>query len=210
MAQKLLRTNRNRQVISCRVASQLVKSITFEKTIIMRYIFFALLGLMITACGTKVPYTDQLKDDYDLTEQNMKKVQFYTSTTIILEKSIMKGNQNTTSDGSLVNSQRSEEKRVIIPTNTKCVFDKFGENGEVFIRFEVGPGKTLKYALRQNQSNGKYYLVANWKAEKGGELSYGNETYYATSGSGNAYLLVVVKKLQQTKRKDRIVKGIKV
>jgi hypothetical protein len=177
----------------------------------MKYIFAAILGVfLMTACGTKVPYTDKLKEEYDLTENNMKKVQFYTSTTIILQKSKTSGGQGTTADGTLVTTSNSQEDRVIIPVNTKCIFDKFGENQEVFIRFETGVGKTLKYALRQNQSNGKYYLVANWKAEKGGEVSYGNETYYATSESGNSYLMVVVKKLNRNKRKDRVVKGIKV
>ena len=176
----------------------------------MRYLLIALVGICLAACGTRVPYTDLLKEEYDLTEYNMKKVQFYTSTTIKLQKSKTTGSQGTTSDGTLVTTSNSQEERVIIPPATKCIFEKFGENGEVFIRFEVGAGKVLKYALRQNQTNGKYYLVANWKADKGGEVTYGNETYYADSESGNAYLMVVVKKLKRNKRKDRVVKGIKV
>jgi hypothetical protein len=180
------------------------------KFVFMKFILFALTVVVLASCGTKVAYTDNLKKEYNLNVDNMKKVQFYTSTTIILEKSESSGSQGTGSGGALVANQSSEQTRVIIPTNTKCIFEKFGDNGEVFIRFEVGAGKTLKYALRPNLSNGKYYLVADWKDPKGGKLEYGNETYYATNNSGNAYLLVVVKKLQKTKRKDRVVKGIKV
>jgi hypothetical protein len=139
----------------------------------------------------------------------MKIVQFYTSQTIILQRSKTSGSQGA-SDGKLVTSKNSEQDRIIIPSNTKCVFDSYGSNGEVFIRFEVGVGKTLKFAVRPGQSSGKYYLVANWKPDLGGEITYGNETYYATQESGSAYLMVVLKKLNKTKRKDRVVKGMKV
>jgi hypothetical protein len=175
----------------------------------MKLIAFLTLGLILFSCGTKVAVTDELKDQYDLTEKNMKIVQFYTSQTIILQRSKTSGSQGA-SDGKLVTSKNNDLDRIIIPSNTKCVFDSYGSNGEVFIRFEVGVGKTLKFAVRQGQSSGKYYLVANWKPDLGGEISYGNETYYATQESGSAYLMVVLKKLNKTRRKDRVVKGMKV
>ena len=175
----------------------------------MKFIPFFTLGLMILSCGTKVPVTNELKEQYDLNEKNMKIVQFYTSQTIILQKSKTSGSQGA-SEGKLVTSKNSEQNRIIIPSNTKCVFDSYGKNGEVFIRFEVGVGKTLQFSIRPGQSSGKYYLDANWKPDLGGEISYGNETFYATPDSGSAYLMVVLKKLNKTKRKDRVVKGMKI
>ena len=176
----------------------------------MKYIAILSLGLLLFSCGIKVPLTDQLKTEYDLTDKNMKKVQFYVSQTIILERSKTTGTQGTSDDGTLVANKSSEQDRVIIPSNTKGIFESYGPNGEAFIRFEVGVGNVLKFAIRPNQTTGKYYLVADWKQDKGGEISYGNQTYYATSASGNAYLMVVLKKLNKTRRKDRIVKGMKV
>jgi len=174
-----------------------------------RILFFALL-LIIASCGTKVPYTDQLKEEFDLTPQNMVKVQFFTSSTIILEKSKSSGNQTTGDDGALVSNSNKTQDRIIIPTNTKCVFEKMGDDDAVIVRFEIGTGKTLKFDTRAAQTNGKYYLVANWTENKGGTIEYGNETYNVASGSSSAYLTVILKKLQKTKRKDRIVKGMKV
>jgi hypothetical protein len=175
----------------------------------MKIITLFSLGLILFSCGTKVPVTNQLKEEYDLNEKNMKIVQFYTSQTIILQRSKTSGSQGA-EDGKLVTSKNSDLDRIIIPSNTKCVFDSYGSNGEVFIRFEVGVGKTLKFAVRQGQSSGKYYLVANWKPDLGGEISYGNEMYFATQESGSAYLMVVLKKLNKTRKKDRVVKGMKV
>ena len=76
---------------------------------------------------------------------------------------------------------------------------------------ETGAGKTITFAQRGNSTSGKYYLVADWNNGKnGGSLIYGNQPYMATSSSGVAYLQVVKKRLQKTKRKDRVVKGMKV
>ncbi len=158
----------------------------------------------------KVPYTDEIKKQYNLDESNMRKVQFFTSSTIIIERKNSLENQGTTESGTLVTNENSVENRIIIPVNTKCVFEKFEANGDIHVRFEVGQNKTLRYAVRKGNNNGRYYLQATWDQNKGGQLDYGNLTYYATSESGNAFLLVVTKKLRKVKRKDRIVKGMSV
>jgi hypothetical protein len=177
----------------------------------MKYALLFILGITLFSCGTKVPYTNEIRDEFGLdTDKQLRKVQFFTSATIILEKSKSSGNQGTSEDGALVTNSSKTEDRVIIPINTKCIFDAFGPNGELVLRFEVGVGKTVSFAVRANQTSGKYYLVADWTGDKGGKLTYGNETYYASTSSGNAYLMVVLKKLQKTKRKDRVVRGMKV
>ncbi len=180
------------------------------KIFIMKYSLLLFVGLILFSCGVKVPLTDQIKEEYNLNEQNMKKVQFYTSSTIILTKSKVSGSQGTSDGGALVSSKNSEQDRVIIYPNTKCIFDGFGPNNELNIRFEVGVGNFLKFAVRPNQNGGKYYLKADWKQDQGGQLTYGNQTYFADTNSGSAYLMVVLKKLNKTKRKDRRVKGMKV
>lgn len=176
----------------------------------MKFILLATLALTVLSCSQRVAYTNTLKDDYDLTPLTMKRLQFYTSSQIILQRSTSKGNQQISADGKLVVNERKQEDRIIINPSTKCVFEKDGEKGEVFIRFEVGTGKTLKFAARQNQADGKYYLVADWKAGKGGEVEYGNEVFYANTSSGNSFLMVSIQKLKRTQRKDRVVKGVKV
>lgn len=177
----------------------------------MKYIVVVITALVLFSCGKKVAYTNEVRDEYGLEAvANIKKVQFYTSQTVILERSKESGNSGTSSDGALVSNSSKEQDRVIIPMNTKGIFEAFGEDGSVIIRFETGAAKTLSFALRQNATTGKYYLVADWEMNKGGQLSYGNEVYTVPSTAGNAYLMVVIKKLQKTKRKDRIVKGMKV
>ena len=132
----------------------------------IKFILVATLALTAVSCSQRVAYTNVLSNEYDLTPQTMKRLQFYTSSQIILERRSQQGNQQISADGKLVVNERNKEDRIIINPSTKCVFEKDGERGEVFIRFEVGDGKTLKFAARQNQQDGKYYLVADWKSGK--------------------------------------------
>ncbi len=176
----------------------------------MKFILLALVGITAASCSQRIAYTEDVRKEYDLNAENLKKVQFYTSSPIVLQKSSKSGTQEISEDGKLIANQQSTEDRLIINPNTKCIFEKYGDKGEVFIRFEAENGKTLKFALRPNQTNGRFYLDANWKSDKGGEVLYGTQTYYANSASGNAFLMVSVKKLKKTKRKDKVIKGIKV
>ena len=178
----------------------------------MKYLFIAIIGLLLVSCGTRVPYTNQVRDEFGLdSEQMVKKVQFLTSATIILEKNKQSGGQATDDSGVLVSSSSNEQDAVTIPIGTECVFDSFGSNGELVVRFEPGAGKTISFAQRGGSNSGKYYFVADWKnGQNGGTLKYGNEMFLARPSSGTAFLLVKKKKLQKTKRKNRVVKGMKV
>ncbi|MDP5011097.1 MAG: hypothetical protein NWQ47_07715 [Crocinitomicaceae bacterium] len=177
----------------------------------MKTTLFIFAAILLASCGVKVPYTNEIRDEFGLdNEKAVKKVQFYTSATVIFERSKSSGNQGTSESGVLVTNSSKEQDRIIIPINTKCIFDSYGEDGELIIRFETGVNKTLTFMMRPNVQNSKFYLVADWTNPKGGKINYGNEEYTTTASSGNTYLNVVLKKLQKTKRKDRIVKGMKV
>ena len=179
----------------------------------MKYALILFVGIFLWGCGTPVPLTNKIRSDFGLEdEQSMAKVQFKTSATIILERSKESGNQGTTSDGTLIQNSSKEQNRIIIPIGTDCVFESFdGENNEmIVVRFEPGVGHTISFGQRAGQSSGKYYLLADWTKKEGGEIEYANSKYYATTSSGTAYLQVIKKKLQKTKRKDRVVRGMKV
>ena len=176
----------------------------------MRIIYLLLTITLLASCGTKVPYTKELKKEFNLTPEKLSKVQFYSSETIILERSKKQNKMTTTSEkGDLVSSSVASSERIVIPANRRCIFEKMEKDGSIQIRFELGPGRVLSFATRQNISNGRLYLKAMWKNGKG-ELDYGGAVYYAVRGSASAYLMVRLKNYKKNKRKDRVVKGLKV
>jgi hypothetical protein len=177
----------------------------------MKFLVYLSLFFLAMSCAIRQPFSAEIKKEYGLTTPDaMKKVQFYTSSAIVLERIVTNGGKSKTDDGTLVTSKSKEENRIIIPTLTKCIFESYDANGDINVRFELGSGRIIKFGIREGQSNDRYYFVAKWDYDKGAEVSYGNEIYYATSSSANACLLVSIKKLQKTRRKDRIVKGLKV
>lgn len=177
----------------------------------MRYVTILFLLGLLASCGVKVPFTQQTKKEFDLSsEKSMGKVQFYTSATIILQRSQESGSQGTSDDGALVENSSKNEDRIIIPIGTKCIFERFDKNNNIVVRFEAGAGNTISFGMRQGQASGKYYFLADWKSGKGGKVTYGNKTYHANSASGAAYLQVIKKRLMKTQRNDRVVKGMKV
>ena len=175
----------------------------------MKYLSVFTLILLLASCATKIPYTEKIRQDFELDATKIKSVQFYTSQTIVLEKSSSKGTKTTEADGGLVVNESSQSERIIIPISTPCVFEEFAEDGAILIRFERGSGKVLRFALKENINNGQYYLQAIWRNGKG-EIEYGNEIYSTSSKAANTYLKVKLKKWQQNKRKDRVVKGMKI
>lgn len=177
----------------------------------MKLLSIITLAVLLFSCGSKIPFTNQVKDEFGLdAETQMKKVQFYISQTIILQRVKQSGTQGTAQNGVLITNKNKEENRITIQAQTPAVFEGFGKNGEMIIRFEVGQGRFLTFNVRQEGATSKFYLAAAWDMNRGGELTYGNEKYTIQSSAGNAYLMVMLKKLQKTKRKDRVVKGMRV
>jgi len=178
---------------------------------------FALLvtSVLFFSCAVKVPYTLQIKEEFGLkSEEKMRKVQFFTSSTIILNQIAESSSETTTDEsGVLVSSSTSESESVIIPANTKCVFEGYGPNGEIRVRFELGDGKFLQFTPKGRQVRDRHYFVAQWKASGGPKVQYGGKTYKVDMMRGSArsaYITVSKKRLQSNKRKERVVKGMKV
>ena len=175
---------------------------------------FFTLSLLLISCGVKVPYTSQMRDEFGIdTDAEMKKIQFFTSSTIILNQAIKSESDVTTDDdGALVSSSNNEKETVIIPGYTKCIFDHHGPKGELFVRFESGEGKTLKFIVKTTRSK-KYYFAADWKSPKGAKVKYGKGMYTVDVLRGNpraCHLLVVRKRIQRNKSKERVIKGMDV
>lgn len=182
----------------------------------MKYIVLLSLALTIVSCGVKVPYTTQIRDEFGLdTEEKMSKVQFFVSGTIYLDEEKRNDNQNTTQNGTLISSSSSSKESVIIPINTRCVFDGFGTKGELLVRFETGEEKVIPFATKEGgASTGKRFYFSPETTNSGSFVKYGSSRYKVrtnvTSDPRNVHLLVVKRRLDRSKRKERVVKGMKV
>ncbi len=177
----------------------------------MRWIHLILLFVLATSCSQKIPFTTSMIEEYNLySDKQLAKVQFYTSQTITLNRVKKSASENKTSNGVLVENNSNFKDRITIQANTPGIVEKVGKDGEIYIRFEQGAGNFLSFKMRPNANNDRFYLEADFRMNDGGELVYGNEKFTVSSAAGNAYLLVIVKKIQKSSSSDRVVKGMKV
>ncbi len=137
-----------------------------------------LLSFFCASCAVKVPLTEEVIERYNLSNESvLKKIQYYTSSTIILERS------ESSSEALLLD-------RVIIPANTKCVLDKLDSYGNFIVRFESGEGGTLNFNSRKDSK--RKYIVADWN-DKYGIVYYQNKKYAVTLNSIDCYLMLKLK-----------------
>jgi len=162
---------------------------------------FLILSLILTSCATKVPFTVDVRQQYNFSVDKLKKIQFYTSEEIVLYKTKESGDVNVAGGKVYMRNDKSIEK-VIIKRHTLCVMvDTLGSN-KFFISGEYGEDRVLLFG---NNSEGNYSLMAkNWSGTTG-SMIYANKSY--VTNNGNAILLVKMRKLNQLKGRKRTVKG---
>lgn len=179
----------------------------------IKAISFSFLFFLLVACATKVPYNNQVRDEFSLdSAEKLSKVQFFISSTIVLDEEVVNDNQVTTSNGTLVNSSNTKKESLVIQAGTPGLFDDFGPKGEINVRFETGDGKVLKFIARAD-SQKRYFLDADWSQPGGARMKYGGKSYKINMQVGNprsAYLRVAKRNLVKTRSKSRSVKGLKV
>jgi uncharacterized protein (TIGR02145 family) len=157
----------------------------------------------------KLPFTNRIKNEFNLSSSALKKVQFYTSGTIILEP-VKENKQSNVSSGSLYTVLTSQN-RVIIPINTPCIIESVNSNGTLNVRFENVSGSILNFGVR-GAVDSKYFLLANWSNANSNNwiVTYQDQKYHINSAAGNVYLLVKMKGVSMKNKKERVVDGMKI
>ncbi|HYG51961.1 MAG TPA: hypothetical protein VD905_13710 [Flavobacteriales bacterium] len=170
-------------------------------------IYLAAFLFLISSCSPKVPYTSYLASKYQLTEDELKKVQFYASDDIILytkESSSKTGTEN----GTIVISSSEAENQILIKKGTPGILMKQVGTDKVYISFEVGDNKFLVFGSTGQREPFKLQ-AESWEGGRG-KLSYDGKIYYASSMSGSTHLLVSIKKFQKKKSNQKVVEGRKI
>ena len=76
-------------------------------------IFLFSLLFSLISCGVKVPYTNELRDQFSLdSDEKMRNVQFSISHTIILDQELESDRQNTTTNGTLISSSNTKKESI--------------------------------------------------------------------------------------------------
>jgi hypothetical protein len=169
-------------------------------------ILFGAFLLLLTSCSSSLkPFTQQLQDSYGWDERDLKKIQFYLSENIVLEREAGSG-RSRIEDGEIrvVDGRRVE--RVVIRKGTPGLYVFQPRENRFAISFEAGDSKFLIFGP-ERELGGKYTLRAKRWEKNYGLITYGGKTYYTASENAYASLMVDLKKQKDTRVKTRTAKG---
>ena len=174
----------------------------------MRSLIIAALALMtLGSCKNLVPYTDALKSKYNLSDEQLKHLQFYVSSPIVIQRKVTAENNTQIDAGKIkiVNGEKVEE--VVVPVGTKGVLVR-NDNGKFEISFEKDDTYYLRFGTNPNRYDSYVLLASDWQG-KVGNVTYAGNKYYTSQESADAVLLIDIRKISSYQKESRIAKGRK-
>lgn len=188
-------------------------SYPIKKRIMYQYLNKILLlvsiSVALTACSPKIPFSQNLRDKYKLSDADLKGLQFYISDAIVLKRGEDLGREKGTNDGTLVIKSGKNLEQIVFKRNTACVVNQAVDNTKLTMVFEEDSKKFLVFGS-DGDPNGYYSLKAlEWINNKG-KINYGDQTYYTNPGSQKTFLLFKMKSLRKIHMEEKVVKGKKV
>lgn len=176
-------------------------------TNLSKALFFSCVAILVASCGTPTRiFTQDLREQYKLSEQDLKSIQFYVSGPIVLTR-YSEGAKKTTEGGELTILKDEVLERVVIKSGTPCVIKDVVDGSRVTVSFEDGPDRFLVFGSIKKKG-GQYCLQAlDWEGDRGGRLNFGEKEYHVNGYAQGAFLYLRVKSLNRFKLDEKVVKG---
>ena len=161
---------------------------------------------VITACSTSLrPFTQRMHETYAWDEGDLKKVQFFLSSDIVLHRELAEG-ESVIKEGRITIREGRRVEEVIIPEGTPGILVFMPKTDRLAITFEDGTDKYLIFGPNPKRS-GRYVLLASEWEQREGEVSYNGKKYRTPASSAYAELLVDFDKINQVTVQRRKAKG---
>lgn len=178
-------------------------------TISFRLAACVLAAAALSGCA-RLPFTQDLRDQYNLSPAQLGRIQYYTSGPIVLERVVQKQQATPTEQNRLQIAQAELVRRVNIPEGTPGVAVGF-TNDMLEISFE--PGKSLFFGsspAKRKEVGGLYCLLARDWTDRRGTLTYGGETFRTRPGAGGVYLTIDIEEGRRFRTVAKTVDGLTV
>jgi len=178
---------------------------------IMKMITFLVIvvALFTSGCATQtqVPFRHQMRQEYQLSDKDLKDIQYYVAGRIILQRDLAKDEVMVTPghEIKIVKDRRVEE--VVIQPGTPGIAEKVDE---ISIEVSFEPGNRLNFGSTpdgRESWGGKYSLFASSWDNGIGRLTYGGKEFYTVGYSSQFYLTVDLSELNNFIKESRTVKG---
>ena len=171
---------------------------------------FACILLVLSSCSPKLPFTQSVREQNNLTEADLTSLQFFNSHDIILNWAESNAKEQDMVDGTLTIKSGKSVEQIIIKAGTPGIAETVPGTSSVSVSFEFGDNTGLVFGTSKSSYNDRYTLMAPAWKDKSGKIEYGGKTYYTSGKSGDTFLQFKMKRLNKIIRNQRVVKGRKI
>ena len=164
----------------------------------------------MASCSSELrPFTANLLREGGWNDSELKKVQFYLSNDVILQRAIKNGTSEITSGSiKIVKGEKIEEVR--IPRGTPGVFVFREKDNHFAVSFDATSDKRYLMFGPNPKQKGTYVLLASEWQNRQGKVRYDDGFYYTSDESAWAILMVDFKKIQKIEVASQTAKGRKI
>lgn len=170
----------------------------------------ALVAVSAALCGCaahKVAFTQGIRTQYDLGNEDLKNLQYYVSSDITLQREFRREEGEVSQTHRLVAKESGLVDQVVIRAGTPGIATEV-EQAYLAVSFE--PGVSLMFGSPPTDwdPERKYKLVAKRWTATYGEIDYDGKIFHAVEGSRAAYLEVRLESLDAVKKQKKVLPGV--
>lgn len=173
----------------------------------IRFLTFCLLIFLASCTPTLTPFTSRLQEKYNWSEDELRRIQFYLSSDIILRRDVDKSGGTEFTKGSIkiVDGRKVEE--IIIPRGTPGVLLFKPSDKKFAISFEANNDQKFLMFGPNPKRGGEFVLLASEWEGRNAIVTYEGKEYVTDASAAWANLLVDLKKSRNLSLERRTVKG---
>jgi len=171
---------------------------------------FAVIAISLSSCGTTLtPFTQELYEQNEWTEDELRQIQFYLSEDVVLKREIGKDTTKIQS-GEIEILNEKEYEEIKIQKGTPGVYLFSPEDNAFAISFESeGEERYLVFGPNPRANNRFTILAKKWSRETG-IVKYDGKEYIIEFTDAFASLLVDLKRASKNDTESRKANGRKI
>ena len=171
------------------------------------FLLYGGLLLLMSSCSPSLsPFTQKLYDQNDWTETDLREIQFYLSSDILLRREV-KGGRSDIRGGEIKMMQGVRIEEVAIPRGTPGVFVFSPKSNRFAVSFEDGRDDQYLMFGPNPKVDGRYVLLASEWGRRNGTVNYAGKKWKVNSDDAFASLMVDLKKVRKFSMESRVARG---
>ena len=146
--------------------------------------------------------------NYGWEDDDLKRIQFYTSGDIVLQRKV-KNSETQIESGEIKVIDGEQIEEIYIPEGTPGVAVQFPDRRRVGVSFEISDAHFLTFGVVPERGNRFYLNATEWRGSVG-QVTYNGVSFYTSPDAKDVYLLINMKAVRKSEKDSRTVKGRRV